>query len=135
MNAARMLSLLALVLSCDAQAVRDGSSFEKAVILTASAHAIVAEEWHWIVTQYPGASILPCAQQAWRFYREDSFDSSVHVDCFSHVTTITQKTSMSGSNSQQGTETSARDACYEAITFARADGKPKTVYFDVTDAR
>ena len=42
--------------------VRDGSSFEKAVIITSPMNKFVAVEWQWIAQHYPRAQRLPSEQ-------------------------------------------------------------------------
>ena len=76
--------------------VRDGSSYEKAVIIKAPMSKYVDLEWKWIAQHYTGARMVPG-------------ESSTSVD--------------------------RHGRWFAAVSFTTADGKPKMVYFDITDVK
>jgi len=79
--------------SREAATVRDGSSYEKAVIINAPLSKYVDLEWKWIAQHYPGAQMVPG-------------ESATSVD--------------------------RTGRWFAAVSFTTAQGKPKTVYFDIT---
>jgi hypothetical protein len=72
---------LAAIATCEAKEpkassspVRDGSTPDKAVIITAPLKEYVGKEWDWIAKHYPGSSMLPY-EQALLFHGKGYVDS------------------------------------------------------------